>query len=403
MSQTVVAISEVAFWSTVLLVFHVYVGYPLGIYLRARFSPGKAETPEPKGGDSELPTVTVVVPAHNEERWIVRKVDNILGLNYPRKLLQVVIASDGCTDNTVALAERYADRGVEVNHISERTGKMATLNRVVPAARGEIIVITDANAVLSPDAFRWLMPHFQDPRVGCVTGVKLCMPTESSASEGEGLYLRYESWIKQSESDLGSCLGSNGQLMAVRKSLFPLIPADSDDFYVPMKLLIDEGAQVRFEPRAKAWIPAAAYLGQEMRRKARTHVALFRNLPYLKKGLNPVHSPIWWRFLSHHVLRVFVPWALLIALLVSPLLWHAGIVDQLASRAQLAFYAAAVVGFVLDRLGIRVSAFYVPFYFTAANIALLLAWGQWMRMRDNPQDHWQRTERVMPITSDRLS
>jgi len=373
----------------------------VGIYLRAKLATRAQQLPRPETTASELPSVTIIVPAHNEERWIARKIDNILELKYPPERVQVLIALDGCTDNTVAIADQYAERGIAVNHLPERTGKMATLNRVIPTACGEIILITDANALLSPDALEWLVKPFQDRRVGCVTGVKLCVPTQSSASEGEGMYWRYESWIKHSESDLGSCLGSNGQLMAVRKSLFPVIPADSDDFYVPMNILIREGSQVRFEPRAKAWIPAATQLGQELQRKVRTHVALFRNLPYLREGLNPARSKVWWRFLSHHVLRLFVPWALLLALLLSPLLWDAGFLYRVAGLAQGAFYAAALAGFVLDRNGVRVGAFYVPFYFTLANFAVLLAWGSWMR--GNPQDHWHRTERIVPMTSGPLS
>ena len=127
------------------------------------------------------------------------------------------------------------------------------------------------------------MPHFEDPGVGCVTGERACLDTASSASEGEGLYWRYEAWIKNSESKLGSCLGSNGQVLAVRKGLFPHIPVIGDDFYIPMKILISTGAQVRFEPRAKASIPAAANLALELERKVRSHVSLLRNLPYLRR------------------------------------------------------------------------------------------------------------------------
>lgn len=402
MSQTVLAIVQVVFWSAFLLVFHVYVGYPVGIFLRAKGAGRRKKVRDPEHS-AELPTVTVIIPAHNEERWIARKIDNILQLQYPRRLMQILVASDGCNDNTVTIAQKYADQGVEVDHASHRTGKMATLNRVVPAARGQIIVVTDANALLAPDALARLMPHFQDASVGCVTGVKLCMPTESSASEGEGLYLRYESWIKQLESDLGSCLGGNGQLMAVRKALFPVIPADSDDFYIPMKLLIDEGAIVHFEPAAKAWIPAAADLGTEVRRKIRTHVALFRNLPYLKKGLNPARSTIWWRFLSHHVLRVFVPWALIVSLALSPLLWRSGVLYKTIVIAEVAFYIAAFAGFILERNRIRLRALYVPFYFILANFALLMSWIQWLHKRHDRQDHWHRTERIVPVAGDRVS
>jgi cellulose synthase/poly-beta-1,6-N-acetylglucosamine synthase-like glycosyltransferase len=383
---------EILFWVSVLLVLHVYVGYPLGIYVRSKWH--RAGTAPKETASGELPCVTVLIPAHNEERWITRKIENTLALDYPCHRLQILVASDGCTDKTVEIAGRYAERGVKVNHRAERSGKTATLNRVVPTARGDIVLLTDCNALLAPETLRLLVPHFQDSHVGCVTGERLCLPTESSASEGEGLYWRYEAWIKDSESKLGSCLGSNGQVMAVRKALFPHIPVIGDDFYVPMKILISRGAQVRFEPRAKAFIPAAANLGLELERKIRSHVSLFRDLPYLQEGLNPFSSRIWWRFLSHHVLRLFVPFALLMALLSSAILWRAATLYRVITIAQCAFYIAAATGYAGARRGLRLRIVYLPFYFAFANLGLALAWVRWALGKH--QYAWQRTERMMP-------
>lgn len=383
---------EILFWVSVLLVLHVYVGYPVGIYIRSKLH--RAGAPPKEAASGELPYVTVLIPAHNEERWIARKIENALALEYPSSRRQVLVASDGCTDNTVDIAGRYRERGVEVNHQAERSGKTATLNRVVPTARGEIILMTDCNALLAADALQLLMSHFQDPRVGCVTGEKLCLDTGSSASEGEGFYWRYEAWIKNSESKLGSCLGSHGQVMAVRKDLFPHIPVIGDDFYVPMKILISTGAQVRFEPRVKAAIPAAANLGLELERKVRSHVSLLRDLPYLKEGLNPLHSRIWWGFLSHHVMRLFVPFALLIALASATILWRFMGIYGLSTIGQGFFYGAAILGYAFARRGLRPQIVYLPFYFVFANLGVFLAWIRWAR--GNHQYAWQRTERIMP-------
>jgi len=230
--------------------------------------------------------------------------------------------------------------------------------------------------------------------MGCVTGEKVCLHTSSSASEGEGLYWRYEGWIKDSESKLGSCLGSNGQVMAVRKALFPQIPVIGDDFYVPMKILISTGALVRFEPRAKASIPAAASLELELERKVRSHVSLLRDLPYMKEALNPLRSRIWWRFLSHHVLRLVVPFGLLVALLSSTFLWRAEALYRLTTVFQSVFYGAAIAGYIFARQGLRWRIVYLPFYFVFANLGVFLAWVRWARGRH--QYAWQRTERIMP-------
>jgi biofilm PGA synthesis N-glycosyltransferase PgaC len=227
---------QILFWSAVLLILHTYVGYPVGIYVKSKGQ----EKQEPRDGlcDSEHPTITVLIPAYNEERWIARKIQNALAFDYPVHRLQILVASDGCTDQTVAIAEQYAERGVEVLHNPHRGGKTALLNRVVPTVSGEIVLVTDVAAQLPPETLRLLALHFQDSTVGCVTGPRECLPTDSAASEGEGLYWRYEAWIKRSESRLGTCLGANGQVMAVRKSLFPHLPDINDDFYIGMKVLV---------------------------------------------------------------------------------------------------------------------------------------------------------------------
>ncbi len=382
---------KLLFWTSAGLVVYVYFGYPVLADLLSRWRKGS----RPAGQVlQDMPSVTVIIPAHNEERWIARKIENTLALEYPSDRLQLLVASDGCTDDTVEIARGYRERGVEVNHGAERNGKTATLNRVVPTARGEIILLTDCNALLPPETLQLLAPHFGDPRVGCVTGERACLPTESSATQGEGLYWRYEAWIKNSESRSGSCLGSNGQVLAVRKELFPHIPVIGDDFYVPMHILLSTGAQVRFEPRAKALIPAAANLELELERKVRSHVSLFRDLPYLKGSLSPWKSRIWWRFLSHHVLRLFVPYALIMALLSSAFLWRAGGWYRMLTIAHCAFYGAAAAGYACARRGVQLRIVYLPFYFVFANLGVLLAWVRWARGKH--QYAWQRTERMMP-------
>jgi poly-beta-1,6-N-acetyl-D-glucosamine synthase len=383
---------QIVFWLAVLLVLQTYVGYPVGIYLKSKRR--VEDQPGEQGPDSKLPSITVLIPAYNEERWIAHKIENALALEYPSDRRQILVACDGCTDRTVAIANQYASRGVEIQHTPERGGKPALLNRVVPTVGGEIVLVTDATAQLLPQTLRWLAGHFRDPQVGCVTGPRLCVPTDSSASEGEGLYLRYEAWIKQSESRLGTCLGANGPVMAVRKSLFPHIPEINDDFYVAMKILVFDRAKVLFDPRAKALMPAAASLNQELERKVRTNTGFLREMPYLAQALNPWKSPIWWRFFSHHVLRRLVPFAMIAVFAASLFLWQHSNFYRAAGFAQVAFYTGAMVGFLLQRRGIRLRIFYFPFYFSFANVAVLLAWVRWVRGKQKYA--WQKTERILP-------
>jgi biofilm PGA synthesis N-glycosyltransferase PgaC len=382
---------QIVLWSAIAAVLHTYIGYPVGIYMRSRH---EKEVEDATASNVELPSVTVLIPAHNEERWIARKIENAIALEYPRERRHILIACDGCTDRTVAIAESYAQDGVEVQQYRQRRGKTALLNRVIPTVATEIVVVTDATAQLSPEALQLLGNHFKDPHVGCVTGPRVCVPTESAASEGEGLYWRYEAWVKRSESRLGTCLGANGQVMAVRKSLFPHLPDINDDFYVGMKVLVFDRAKVLFEPGAKAFIPSAATLRQELERKIRTNVCFLRDMHYLKQGLNPRRSPIWWRLLSHHVMRRIVPFAMIVALTGALLLWHEGGLYRLLSVAQVAFYSSAIVGFLLERRHARLRIFYFPFYFCFANLAVLLAWTRWLR--GTQQYAWQRAERMLP-------
>jgi poly-beta-1,6-N-acetyl-D-glucosamine synthase len=382
---------EILFWAAVALILQVYVAYPIGIYLKSRY---QGEAPPRDVGDQEPPIVTVLIPAYNEEQGIGRKIENTLALQYPTDRLQILVASDGSTDKTVAIAQQYADRGVEVYHCPGRRGKMQTENCVVPSARGDIILVTDASAQLSSDALLCVTRHFADPRVGCVSGARVCLPTSSSASDGEGLYWRYESWIKQSEGRLGTCLGADGQLMAVRKSLFPHIPDCNDDFYVPMKILIATNHKVHYEPGAKAWIAAAANLRSELRRKVRTNVSFFRNLPYLKAALNPLESEVWWRFFCHHVLRKFVPFAMVTSFLLSMLLLNVGTIYNSMAVAQCLFYAAAALGLLTEQRGVHFRIFYAPFYFVFANVAVLLAWVHWLQRKNYLA--WSTTDRILP-------
>src|SRR6266481_4611390 len=365
-------------WISVALIIYVYIGYPLMIAWMARIWPLPTTHPEIQS-DSDLPMVTVIIPAHNEEQWIERKIENTLALDYPHGRMHILVASDGSADKTVEIAKQFASRGVDVIHYPERAGKVATMNRTVPSAEGEIIFFTDANALLEADALRLLIQHFSDPQVGCAGGNRVCLATNTLSTEGESLYWRYEAWIRHSESCFHSALGAYGQLFAVRRQLFPFMSVVSDDFPIPMKILVSTGARTVFEPQAMARIPAARTLRQEWERKIRSHVAFLCDISNLKKGLVPWRSSIWWQFWSHHVFRVIVPFAMLVALAVSPWLWKAGMVYQLALYGQVLFYSLAVAGFLFLQHSIRLRLPYICLYFVFANLAVVLAWARWLR------------------------
>jgi biofilm PGA synthesis N-glycosyltransferase PgaC len=378
------------FWASLTLVLYVYVGYPVLVYLLGRRRAGISGPDVPSPWD--WPFLSVLIPAHNEERWIRRKIENALELDYPRERLRIVVASDASTDRTVEIAREFSGAGVEVVAFPQRLGKEAMLNRLVPQAHGEILVVTDANALLQRDAIKMLSRHFVDPCVGCVTGKRICVLQEGVAPGlGESMYWRYESWIKQSESRVHSCLGAHGQLYAVRREVFPRLGKVGDDFYIPMKILATTKLHVKFEPQAIARIPAAKSLANEVERKTRAHVSFLLMQPLLKELWNPLH-PVWWQYISHHVSRMVVPIAMLAALGSSLALAENFMFYRLVLATQLVFYVLAGIGYALAKSGEYPKIFYVPFYFVFANLAIVRALLCWPFRKHGYG--WKPTERL---------
>jgi cellulose synthase/poly-beta-1,6-N-acetylglucosamine synthase-like glycosyltransferase len=384
-------ILQAVFWVSLWLVLYVYMGYPVAVWLRARFTPFREA--DPQAPLDFLPQVTLIIPAHNEEAWIRHKLENTLELDYPRQALRIVVASDGSSDRTVEIARQFAEQ--EVAAFTERQGKQEMLNVLAAESRGEVLVMTDTHVLLQPDSVRMLVRHFADPQVGCVTGHRLCILQPGvPQGAGESLYWRYESWIKRSESRLHSCLGAHGQLYAVRGSVFPRVEKVGEDFFIPMKIIAATGKRVLYEPEAVAFTPAAANLSIEFERKTRAHVSFLLTLSLLPELLWPRNNPVWWQYLSHHVLRMAVPLGMagtLLSAFFLALPFYAW-----AAALQCIFYLLAAIGFLLARADIRIKLFYVPFYFTFANLAIARALLRWPRRK---YDHaWKRTERI-PIAS----
>jgi len=222
------------FWISVALVAYVYAGYPLALALLARLRPKPGWKPP-----DDLPAVTLVIAAYNEEDVIARKLENSLGLDYPSDRLQIIVAADGSSDSTAEIVRSYSDRGVELSYSPERMGKSAAVGRALSLARGDVVVLSDANNLYAADALRLLVAPFADPRVGAVSGAKVVSGEEGGVGESEGAYWRYESFIKAQETRLGSCTGACGEILAVRRELLEPPPASviNDDFYIAMRVI----------------------------------------------------------------------------------------------------------------------------------------------------------------------
>ena len=332
--------SHLVFWLSILLLGYVYLGYPVVAVLRATF------LPKPRRRAAIEPTVSIIVIAHNEGERIAARIENLLALDYPRDRLEIVIGSDGSTDDTVKRARLYGDRGVLVRAFREHRGKPAIVNALVPIVRGEIVIFADARQRFDPGTVRALVANFADAQVGAASGELVLTAEGGTAAAGHGtaFYWRYEKFIRSTEGRVDSTVGATGAIYAIRRELFEVIPEDTllDDVLIPLRI-VRRGYRVVFEPEARAHDTASATARQEFVRKTRTIAGTFQLLSREAWLLNPFSNRLWFETVSHKVLRLALP-MLHAALLVSTIaLVDAGLFGLMLA-VQVTFYAAALVG-----------------------------------------------------------
>lgn len=327
------------------MIVYVYLAYPLLLALWARLAPRPV-----RRGDG-TPAVSMVIAARNESDRIGPRLDDLLALDYPRRLIQIIVVSDGSTDGTAEVLRRYAP-DVEAIHLTAG-GKARALNAGVARARHDLIVFTDARQRFAPDALRRLVAPFADPTVGGVTGELMLEsetgePPASGFAEGVGSYWRYEKWLRRHESLIGSTLGATGAIYALRRDLWQPLPEHTilDDVLAPMRAVL-ASTRVVFEAGARAFDRSSS-APAELRRKIRTLAGNFQILLLEPRLLNPFANPVWVQYLSHKVGRLLVPYALVALLVSSAALAHASPVYALAFAGQLLFYALALYGACLD-------------------------------------------------------
>jgi poly-beta-1,6-N-acetyl-D-glucosamine synthase len=350
------------FWMAVAGLLYTYLGYPLllavlRLIVRRPVRRGPIE-----------PTVCLVIPAYNEAAVIQRKIRNALELEYPGDRLEIMVASDGSTDDTVALAWRAAngDSRVRVLAFSRNRGKMATLSAAVLETHAEIVVFSDAPAVLRMDALRSLVENFADPEVGAASGRYTVMQAdEVSAGASEEFYWKYETFLKSCESDLGSTLGAHGHLYAIRRELYPFPDSSviNDDYVIPMSVL---------SKNFRAVYDRSAVVSEEARemggfgRRVRVVTGNIQQLAEIRPLLRPFRPLPLFFFLSHKVGRLVAPIAMLVALaanlgLASAPLYRATL------YAQAGFYLLSLCGV---RARLRPKFLMLPFYFSMLHVAV---------------------------------
>ena len=357
----------VVFWLAVALLAYTWVGYTL---LLRGLGAGRRRGGAPPAA---RPSLSVVVAAFNEAQWILRKIDGTLAQRYPARKLEVIVVSDGSTDATDALVSRHPDPRVRLVRQEPRAGKSAALNRGVAAARGDVLVFTDANALFGPDALARLAAPFADPRVGMVSGQGLYAAAGSDARAVASGYVRYEALIRKGESALGFQASADGAIYALRRSLYRELRAvEVNDFLHPIQAAL-EGYESRFDPDAYTVEPPSTGGGQEFRRHVRI---VAQGMHLLRRWLPPLVAARRWRavwmLVSHRALRWTTMPALATALATTVALLDHGVFYAAALGGQAAFYALALAGCAAEHAGRGLGRLALPYYFclvTAAGVA----------------------------------
>jgi biofilm PGA synthesis N-glycosyltransferase PgaC len=391
----------VLFWLFVIGIFYTYAGYPLILAVLARLRP------KPESYPQSFPSVTLLIAAYNEQAVIQEKIENSLSLNYPREQLQILIAADGSTDNTPDIVRSFSQQGVELSYSPERRGKMAAINRAMPLARGEVVVFSDANNLYAPNALSELVKPFADPTVGASSGAKVIIRSDETLGESEGIYWKYESFIKKQETRLGCCTGVAGEILALRRDLF-IPPPDSiinDDFYMAMQV-IRQGYRVVYVPTAISNEPPSLSAQDEITRRSRIIAGRYQAIARALEWLPWRRPLVIWQIVSHKFLRPMVPLAMAGALVANILavvfpvqashLWGKLIfltppAGWITLGLQAAFYALAWIGRFISRGTIAGKLLYLPTFLVNSNLAAVIGLYRYLTGRQSAV--WQRVRR----------
>jgi biofilm PGA synthesis N-glycosyltransferase PgaC len=385
---------EIIFWLGIGIVFYSYLGYGMLLWFIVKLK--HVFRSEPHFNDNYLPHVSLVVPCFNEAEYIEEKILNSLALDYPKEKLKLIFISDGSTDDTPQRVLKYPE--VLALHESARNGKAAAMNRAMAYVHTPIVVFCDANTQLNPEAIRHLVKHYENPEVGAVTGEKriITKDKENASGAGEGIYWKYENFLKKLDSDFYTIVGAAGELMSYRTELYQELPKDTllDDFVQSMQIA-NMGYRVVYENKAWASETASANVGEELKRKVRIAAGAFQSMARLPKSFNLITNfRVSFLFISHKGLRwTLAPLSLLIVCLTNiPLCLHTGGIYLYLMLAQVVFYALALLGWYLNNSRFKIKVLFVPYYFFIMNLCMYLGFIRFIRGKQSA--NWERAKRA---------
>lgn len=386
------------FWFLIFLVFYTYFGY--GLLIRFLLFFKKSTKKEMVEEEASLPGISLIIAAFNEEDVLIEKLENCLQLDYPPEKLQIIVVTDGSTDNTAAIVDQYPS--IFHLHLPERKGKVAAVNRAVAhSGNVEILVFSDANTILNKEALKRMVVYYSNPVVGGVSGEKKVEQMPGSIVKGENLYWRYESELKKLDSAFHTVVGAAGELFSIRKALYSMVPEQIilDDFYISLKVC-EKNYLVKYEPEAYATEKPSFSMKDERTRKIRISAGAFQAMTYFRDLLNPVkYGRLSFQYLSRRVFRwVVCPLALPLILIYNVLLVvfkiNPMVLYQIVLGVQVFFYVLAILGWLLKESGIGKSKFfYVPYYFSFMNLSVWFGFFRYINGRQSAI--WEKANRSL--------
>lgn len=387
--------TEFLFWGSLLSLFYIYVGYPILIRGLAKLFPLRRALADvgaldPASADSQ---VSIVIASASDGEVLRTKLVQLLNSKQSRFIREILIGSDGSTDETVNLIRGIDDRRIELFAFEQRRGKPAVLNDLIPRCQSDIVVLCDARQLLSDEAIPALLANFASSRVGVVSG-ELVFRSDSvqgsTASRGIGAYWRYEKFIRKSEARFRGVPGATGAIYAIRRQLFRPIPESTllDDVVIPMQAVCS-GYHCVFESRAIAWDVASQSLGRESVRKRRTIAGAAQLIWNHPAWLLPWANPIWLEYISHKILRLISPFLLLTVLISNYQLASTNLIYSGLQFLHVGFYLCALAGWLCHRIGQPSVLFSLQLMFITLNLTTLAA--LWDAARGRFRVTWQRT------------
>ncbi|MFH1171022.1 MAG: glycosyltransferase [bacterium] len=381
---------DITAWVSLALLFWVYVGYPVFLWLH-----GNIRFVKKRSTPGYTPSVSLIIPTYNESIVIRKKIENVRSLVYPKRFLEVFIADSGSTDGTSAIVSTFAP-DFRLITSSERGGKAKAINDILPLTKGEVIVVTDANSFMDADALQKVIDHFVDNRVGACTGaMRQIDRSKTAVSEGGGWYWKMETFMRKRESQLHSVIAMSGEMSAFRRSLFVneknvvlawYKPGGTDDFEMTL-FVIQKKYHVAYAPDAYVWEFAPDTLKDLYSQKVRIIV---QTIVSVQRNVRVLWTTGWYGamiFLSRKILPLFSPWALIV-------LYGSSFLLALYSKWWLAFFLVQTAGYLLalasrgliSNNGLAKLAF----FFCLLNGTVFIAWIQFWEKRDYTR--WQPIE-----------